>query len=140
MIIISCDHAGFELKNAVCNYLKKNNAEYVDVGPTLYEKSDSYVDYAKKACKNFTDGDKMILCCGSGVGVSIVANRHKGIRAVLGYSNDIVEKAVQHNNANCLCMGQNFTTRRKAINMVKTFLNSKFEGGRHIKRVEDIDK
>lgn len=139
MIILSSDHAGFELKNYLVNYLKTNNIDFVDVGPTAYEKTDSYVDYTKKACKTFTENDKIILCCGSGVGVSIVANRHKGVRAVLGYSKEIVEKAVQHNNANCLCMGQNFIGKRKAVNLLKTFLNAKFEGGRHLKRVQSID-
>lgn len=140
MIILSSDHAGYELKNHIANYLTKNHIDFIDVGPQEYEKADSYVDYAKKACENFKEDNKIVLCCGSGVGVSIVANRHKGIRAVLGYSNEIVEKSVNHNNANCLCLGQNFMSKRKAISLLKTFLNAKFEGGRHTKRVEDIDK
>ena len=141
MLLIASDHAGFELKTNIVKFLTKNNIEFQDLGPTIYENSDSYVDYAKKVCNAFNgNNDKIILVCGSGVGMSIVANRHKGIRAVLGYSNEIVEKSVNHNNANCLCLGQNFTTTRQACSMVKTFLNAKFEGGRHIKRVEDIDK
>ena len=139
MLILASDHAGFNLKNKLSLWLQKNNIEFVDVGPTSYEKLDSYVEYAKSAVNKFKEGDKLCLICGSGVGVSIVANRHKGIRAVLGYSPEIVEKAVNHNNANCLCMGQNFTTLNKAKKMLKTFLNSKFEGGRHEQRVCAID-
>ena len=71
--------------------------------------------------------------------MSIVANRHKNIRAVLAYSNDIVQKAVEHNNANCICLGQNFVTKRKAINYIKIFLETNFAGGRHKQRINDID-
>lgn len=140
MVLIASDHAGFELKTQIIKYLEKNYINFKDLGPNNYEKSDSYVDYAKKACNLFSSDDKIILVCGSGVGMSIVANRYKGIRAVLGYSTKIVEKSVQHNNSNCLCLGQNFTTKHKAIKMIKVFLNTKFEGGRHSQRVENIDK
>lgn len=139
MIIIASDHAGFELKNYIANYLQKLDVQFVDVGPKNYEKLDSYVEYAKKACTQFSENDKIILICGSGVGMSIVANRHKNIRAVLGYSTQIVEKSVQHNNANCLCLGQNFVSKLKARKMVKVFLTTNFEGGRHKERVESID-
>lgn len=139
MLLISCDHAGFSLTSKIVKYLDKKGIEYTYYGPKEYVKQDSYVENACNATKNFKDGDKLLLVCGSGVGMSMVANKHKNIRAVLGYSPKIVEKAVQHNNANCLCLGQNFTTYFKSIRMINAFLNSKFEGGRHCKRVEELN-
>lgn len=140
MFIISCDHNGVNLKNEICKWLKNSNIEFIDVGPKNFDKTDSYVVYAKKAVENFKDTDKICIICGTGVGVSIVANRHKGVRAVLGYDSRIVKKSVEHNNANCICLGANYISKRKAIKLLKVFLNAKFEGGRHISRIEDIDK
>lgn len=145
MIILSSDHAGFVLKNRIKNWLIKEKKQVIDVGPTEYVKVDNYVVYAKSAVQKFYElndfeNNKIIIICGSGVGVSIVANRHKGVRAVLGYNAKIVKKAVEHNNVNCLCMGQNYVSFGKAKKMVNSLLNSSFLGDYHAERVRDIDK
>ena len=140
MLILASDHAGIELKNHIKDWCVKNNIEHKDIGPNEYDRLDSYVDYAKKAVKEYKDGDSICLCCGSGVGMSIVANRNKSIRAVLAYSSKIVQKAVEHNNANCICLGQNFISQRKAVKYIKLFLNTNFAGGRHEERIKNIDE
>lgn len=139
MLLISCDHAGFSLTGKIVKYLDKKSIKYVYYGPKEYEKTDSYVENACNATKNFKDGDKLLLICGSGVGMSMVANKHKNIRAVLGYNTQIVKKAVQHNNANCLCLGQNFISYSKSIKMLNAFLLASFEGGRHQDRVDAMN-
>lgn len=142
MIYIACDHAGFNLKQKLVTWFDKSNIKFVDFGATTFNAQDSYVDYAKNAieqfnCKKNTE-DKLILICGSGVGMSIVANRNNGIRAVLAYNNKQVYQARQHNNCNCLCIGARNTCLYNAKKMIKTFLSTEFLGGKYQQRIDSI--
>ena len=138
-IVIGSDHAGFRLKEIVKNFLKTRNIEVEDFG-TYTEESVDYPDYAFKvgeavARKDFDFG---ILICGSGIGMSIAANKVKGVRAAL--CNDLYTANVsrEHNNANILCMGGRVIGEEVAKEIVSVWLNAKFEGGRHERRVNKI--
>ncbi len=138
-IAIGSDHAGFRLKEIVKNFLKTRNIEVEDFG-TYTEESVDYPDYAFKvgeavARKDFDFG---ILICGSGIGMSIAANKVKGVRAAL--CNDLYTAHVsrEHNNANILCMGGRVIGEEVAKEIVSVWLNAKFEGGRHERRVNKI--
>lgn len=142
-IAIGSDHAGFELKE---NLKKLLSCEYdvLDVGTSSTESVD-YPDFAKKVCELMIEKkvDLGILICGTGIGMSITANKFKGIYAALCYDTNTASLARRHNNANVLCLGGRTTMLNDAIEIVKTFLNSEFEGERHnrryikIKEIED---
>lgn len=138
MIILACDHAGFELKEYLKEYFNKHNIEFFDAGALTYEPNDEYPIIAKNAVKHVlkSETNRGIFICGSGVGVSMVANRHKGIRCVLAYSSQIAEMSRKHNNANVLALGGRYITKQMALKIVKTFLSTEFEGGRHTRRLE----
>ena len=139
MLAIGCDHGGFELKNAVTEYLEKNNIEYVDMG--CYDKNSvDYPDIAQAVCKKITDGECElgILICGTGIGISISANKIDGIRAALCHSEYDAKMTRAHNDANVLCMGGRTTGVEIALAITESFLKGKFEGGRHARRVEKI--
>lgn len=142
MIYLACDHAGYSLKNKLAKWLEKIDFKFVDCGATVFDQQDSYVDYAKQATSKFAQlaqkQDKLILICGSGVGMSIVANRNTNIRAVLALSAKQVFQARQHNDANCLCIGARNTNFFKAKQMIKTLVSTEFAGGKHLKRIESI--
>ena len=139
MIAIGSDHGGFELKCAVIEYLNKKNIEFSDVG-CFDKNSVDYPDIAEAVCKKINSGECEfgILICGTGIGISIAANKIKGIRAALCHSEYDAKMTRAHNNANVLCMGGRTTGVEIALAMVENFLNSKFEGGRHEKRVQKI--
>ncbi|HOU47088.1 MAG TPA: ribose 5-phosphate isomerase B [Chitinophagales bacterium] len=138
-IVIGSDHAGFEYKEAIKNYLEKNNIHIVDVG-TYSTDSCDYPDYAHAAANEIETGNATfgILICGSANGVAITANKHQKIRAALCWQNEIASLARQHNDANVISIPARFVTIDEAIEMVHTFLTTDFEGGRHQKRVEKI--
>ena len=138
MIILACDHGGYELKEYLKQYFNKHNIEYFDSGALTYEPNDAYPTIAKSAVKHVlkNPNNKGIFICGSGVGISMVANRHKGVRCVLAYTPQIAEMARKHNNANVLALGGRYISKQMALKMVKIFLSTEFEGGRHIKRLE----
>lgn len=138
-IVIGSDHAGFEYKEAIKNYLEKNNIHIVDVG-TYSTDSCDYPDYAHAAANEIETGNAAfgILICGSANGVAITANKHQKIRAALCWQNEIASLARQHNDANVICIPARFVTIDEAVEMVHTFLTTDFEGGRHQKRVEKI--
>ena len=138
-IAIGSDHRGFRYKTELIKYLSKNHS-IKDFG-TFSEESCDYPDYAHKvatavASKKFKRG---ILICGSGNGICIAANKVKGIRAAIGYSEKSAEFSVRHNNADIICFSEDFplATVKKAV---KKFLAAKFEGGRHLKRIQKIKK
>ena len=138
-IAMAADHGGFELKNAVTEYLEKNNIEYVDMG--CYDKNSvDYPDIAQAVCKKITDGECElgILICGTGIGISISANKIDGIRAALCHSEYDAKMTRAHNDANVLCMGGRTTGVEIALAITESFLKGKFEGGRHARRVEKI--
>ena len=138
MIILACDHGGYELKEYLKHYFTKRKIDFFDAGALTYEPNDEYPIIAKIAVKHVLkdENNRGIFICGSGVGISMVANRHKGIRCVLAYSTQIAEMSRKHNNANVLALGGRYISKQLALKMVKTFLSTEFEGGRHTKRLE----
>lgn len=139
MIAIGSDHGGYELKLAVMDFLKSENVEFVDMG--CYNKNSvDYPDIAKVTCQKVVDGEceQAILICGTGIGISIAANKIDGIRAALCHSEYDAKMTRAHNNSNVLCMGGRTTGPEIAFAMVKNFIEGKFEGGRHEGRVEKI--
>lgn len=137
MIILSCDHAGFDCMQKIMQYFSKNNIEYKYMGPTEFNKEDDYPDFIIPASKEvLLDKDNIgIFLCGSGIGANMVANRFKGIRAVR--ATDTVEAflARKDEDANVLTIGARLTSYRNAIKIIKMFLTSEFEGGRHERRI-----
>ncbi len=138
-IAIASDHGGFELKQA----LKKHyaNLNLLDLGTDSTDSVD-YPDYAKKMAHEILSGraDLGILICGTGIGISIAANRYKGIRAALLYSEDAAKLAKAHNNANILVFGGRTMAVDDVIKRVDTFLQTAYEGGRHQRRLEKLDE
>ncbi len=139
MIALGCDHGGINLKKAVIDYLDKNNIEYVDYG-CYSEDSVDYPIYAYKVATAVAKGEfeKGILCCGTGIGISIAANKVKGIRAAVVSNEFGAEMTRRHNNANILCMGGRVTTEADAVKFADIFLNTPFSSDeeRHTRRVQ----
>ena len=140
-IALGSDHGGYNLKNEIISYLKENGYETKDFGTYSTESCD-YPDYALKvaeavANKEFEFG---ILVCGTGIGISISANKVPGIRAALCSDTFSAHATREHNNANILALGERVVGPSLAIDIVKTFLNSKFEGDRHQRRIDKISK
>lgn len=138
MIILACDHGGFELKEYLKQYFSKHNIDFIDKGALEYNKNDDYPDIIKPAVKEVlkNSSNTGIFICGSGVGVSMVANRYKGIRCILAHNTQIVELARKHNNANVLALGGKYTSKQMALKIIKTFLETRFEKGRHLRRID----
>ena len=138
-ICISSDHAGFEVKELIKELLIKSKISIIDLGP-LSNKSVDYPDYAKKVSNRVSKkkSDIGILVCGSGTGMAISANKMKGIRAAVGYNVKSTQLSRQHNNANILCLGARLTKRKAIKKIVSVFLSTKFEGGRHKRRIKKI--
>ncbi len=137
---IACDHAAFNEKSLIIKYLEQNEHEVLDYGCDSNSSVD-YPDYAHKLSRQVinNEADYGILICGSGVGISIAANRHNGIRAALCTSNFHAEMSRKHNDANVIAFGARATDIKSMYRMIDIFLNTKFEGGRHQKRLEKID-
>ena len=138
-ICISSDHAGYEIKEFIKETLIKSKISITDLGPFV-KKSVDYPDYAKKVSQRVfkKKSDIGILVCGSGTGMAISANKTKGIRAAVGYNIKSTQLSRQHNNANILCLGSRLTKKKDIKKIVLMFLKTKFEGGRHKKRVKKI--
>ncbi len=144
-IIIGCDHAGFSLKNSVIEHIKGRGFEYIDVG-TYSADSCHYPVYAHKVCEKILsgEGDVGILVCGTGVGMSIAANKHDGIRAACCSDTFSARLTREHNDANVLCFGERVIGRGLAIELVDAFLDAEYvNSGNHVTRVKmlsDIEK
>ena len=138
-IYISSDHAGFKLKESIKTYLSKKKLSFLDLGPYNVDKVD-YPDYAHKLAKKVKKNKKYIgiLICGSGTGMNIAANKHKNIRAAQCFNLKSTKLSRLHNDANIITLGSRLLTKKKALNFVDVFLNTKFEGGRHSKRLRKI--
>ena len=138
-ICISSDHAGFEIKEFIKELLIKSKISTIDLGP-LSNKSVDYPDYAKKVSNRVSKkkSDVGILVCGSGTGMAISANKTKGIRAAVGYNIKSTQLSRQHNNANILCLGARLIKKKEIKRIVTIFLKTKFEGGRHKRRIKKI--
>ena len=138
-IAIASDHAGFALKATVIDHLTQAGHQLLDLGPEEKESVD-YPDYAEKVGHSVATDvvDLGILICGSGIGMSIAANKVAGVRAALCGNAYLSEMARAHNNANVLCLGERVTGVSLALSIVDAFVSTKFEGGRHSRRVEKI--
>ncbi len=138
-IFISSDHAGFNLKEIIKKFLLKKKLKFYDLGPYNNNKVD-YPDFAHKVAKKvkIKRNHVGILVCGSGMGMNIAANRHKNIRAAQCFNLKSAKLARLHNDANIITLGSRLLTKKNALNCVGIFLNTKFEGGRHRKRLKKI--
>ncbi len=138
-IIISSDHAGYNLKEQIIKKFKKKYV-FQDLGTNNSKTSVNYPDYAHRLCKKVANNSQNIgiLVCGSGMGMSMAANRHKKIRAAVCYSVKNTKLSRLHNNANIITLGARLTKKNTAFKCIEAFINTKFEGGRHKKRVRKI--
>lgn len=140
-ISLASDHAGYKYKEKIKEYLIEKGYNIIDRGTDSRESVD-YPDYVRPAALDVAENrsDRAIGVCGSGVGVSIVANKVKGIRAALVFNEEMARLSVEHNNANFLALGQNFIAEENLFTIIDTWLSSRFEGGRHLRRVEKIEQ
>ena len=138
-ICISSDHAGFKIKEFIKEIIVNSKISIIDLGP-FTDKSVDYPDFAKKVSRRVLakKSDVGILVCGSGTGMAISANKMRGIRAAVGYNLKSTQLSRQHNNANILCIGSRLTKKKVIKSVVIMFLKTKFEGGRHQRRVRKI--
>lgn len=138
-IAIAADHGGFELKDSMVEYIKSLGNEVMDLGTNSADSVD-YPDYAKKVCEEIQQGnsDLGILICGTGIGMSLAANKFEGIRAACVSDVYSAKMSRNHNNANVLCIGARVIGDEVAKLIIKTFLENEFEAGRHQRRVDKI--
>lgn len=139
-IVIGSDHAGFDLKQQLMTYMESIGAEVIDKGCYSAERAD-YSDYGHLVANSVLNKEAAfgILLCGSGNGISMTANKHKGIRAALCWNTEIAVLARQHNDANILVMPARFIEFKEACKCIDIFMSEKFEGGRHQVRIDKID-
>ena len=138
-IFISSDHAGYNLKEEIKNHLKGKKLNFEDLGPKNDDRVD-YPDYAHKVAKKVKISKKNIgiLVCGSGTGMNIVANKHKNVRAAQCFNLKSTKLSRLHNDANIITLGSRLITKKNALKFISVFLNTKFDGGRHLKRIKKI--
>ncbi|MCL2690325.1 MAG: ribose 5-phosphate isomerase B [Chitinispirillia bacterium] len=140
-ICVAGDHAGFELKGIITEYLKEKGYEVCDCGALEYDKEDDYPVFATKMAKSIAGGEcpKGVLFCGTGVGASIAANRIKGVRAALCFTPEMGTLSRAHNDSNILVLGSRTTTAETSKAILDAWLAGPFEGGRHERRVKMLD-
>ena len=138
-VSLASDHAGFNLKERVKKFLIKKKINVIDLGPKSKNSVD-YPDYAKKVARNVMSKKSNIgiLVCGSGTGMAMSANKFKKIRAAVCYNKASTRLSRQHNNANIMALGARLTKKSEVKNLVNIFLSTKFEGGRHLRRVKKV--
>ena len=138
-IFLSSDHAGYKLKEFIKVHLDKKKINYTDLGPFNGDRVD-YPDYAHKVAKKvkINNNHTGILVCGSGMGMNIAANRHKNVRAAQCFNLKSTKLSRLHNDANIITLGSRLLKKNNALSFINLFLNTKFEGGRHLKRVKKI--
>lgn len=139
MILLGADHGGVGLKDAIKSHLEQNGIACKDFG-TFDTESIDYAPIAAKVAHGVANGEGEcgILCCGTGIGMSMAANKVKGVRAAVCSDPYSVEMTRRHNNANVLCMGGRVIDKQKAVELAKIFLSTEFEGGRHQRRIDEI--
>ena len=139
MIAIGCDHGGLDIKNAIIKYFEENGVEYINFGTNTPDSVD-YPEYAYKVAKAVSTGEceKGIICCGTGIGVAIVANKVKGIRAATVTNEFCAEMTRRHNDSNIVTMGGRVIDEATAVRLADIFINTPFDGDRHTKRVDMI--
>lgn len=141
MIYLGADHRGFKLKEEIKRYLKTLSFAYQDFGNKIIDPNDDYPDFAKKVAEKVSQNSKErgILFCGSGVGMAIVANKFKNVRAVLGFNEKVAQMSREHNDSNVLSLPTDFLSLKETKKIVKTWLKTKFsQDGRHKKRLRKI--
>ena len=140
-IYVGADHAGFELKQQLVAELDRLGYEPVDVGPKTMDPTDDYPDYGKPVAEAISNGTvrRGVLTCGTGLGMSYVANRYPRVRAAMVWSPEIAELSRKHNDANILVLPSRFMSEAEATETLHRFLDTPFEGGRHERRVEKIE-
>ena len=138
-IFISSDHAGFKLKETIKDYLRNKKIKFEDLGP-IDDSSVDYPDYAHKVARKVKSrkSNVGILVCGSGTGMNIAANKHKNIRAAQCFNLKSTKLSRLHNDANIITLGSRLITKKNALKFVSVFLDTKFDGGRHLKRIKKI--
>ena len=138
-IFISSDHAGFKLKETIKSYLINKKRDFEDLGPYNSSRVD-YPDFAHKVARKVRNNKNNIgiLVCGSGMGMNIAANRHKNIRAAQCFNLKSTKLSRLHNDANIITLGSRLLTKKTALSCINVFLNTKFEGGRHSRRIKKI--
>ena len=138
-IFISSDHAGYKLKEEIKKYLKRKKLYFEDMGPNTNQKVD-YPDYAHKVARKVkrNKSNVGILVCGSGTGMNIAANKHKNVRAAQCFNLKSTKLSRLHNDANIITLGSRLISKKNALKFISVFLNTKFDGGRHLKRVKKI--
>ena len=136
-VILASDHAGYKLKEVIKNFLIKKKKKVLDLG-THDNKSVDYPDFAHRLSNKIKKNHFGVLVCGSGIGMDITANRHRNVRAALCYNLKSAKLSRQHNNANVIAIGAKFTKKKIALKCVNTFLNTNFQGGRHLRRIKKI--
>ena len=141
IISLSADHAGFKYKELIKKYLVEKGIEVIDRG-TFSEDSVDYPDFVQKSAADVIDGSANygIGVCASGIGVSIAANKVKGIRAALVLNEEMASLSKKHNNANFLALSEKFIDKDNLFNIVDTWLNTEFEGGRHQRRIDKLEQ
>lgn len=141
MIIVGCDHGGYKLKQEIKRYLEEKEITYKDLG-CMSEESVDYPNIAKEVAKEVQKqkDNKGILICRSGIGMSIVANKFKGIRCTPCYTEEMAKFAKLHNNSNILALGADNTSVNDAICILRMWLATEFEGGRHLERIKIIEE
>ena len=139
---VGADHAGFDLKQKLVAELEKLGYEAIDVGPKQLDPSDDYPDYAKPVAEAVSTGKAPlgVLTCGTGLGMAYAANRYPHVRAAVAWSPEIAELAKSHNDANILVLPSRFVSEQEGLEILHKWLDTKFEGGRHQRRVEKIEK
>lgn len=141
MIAVGCDHAGYELKNELIRHLKDRGFEVADLG-TYSTDSCDYPDYAKKVCEEVVSGraEKGLLVCGTGIGMSMAANKVRGIRAAVLTDEFSAQATREHNDANVLCLGARVLDTERAVKLLDIFLDTPFsEGANHIRRISKLE-
>ena len=141
MIAVGCDHAGYELKNELIRHLKERGFEVADLG-TYSTDSCDYPDYAKKVCEEVVSGraEKGLLVCGTGIGMSMAANKVRGIRAAVLTDEFSAQATREHNDANVLCLGARVLDTERAVKLLDIFLDTPFsEGANHIRRISKLE-
>lgn len=139
-IAMACDHGGLELKENIKTYLEEQGIEVLDLGTNTTESVD-YPEYGKACAEAVVSGeaDRGIVCCGTGIGISIAANKVKGVRCALCTDVHMAEMTRKHNDANILAMGGRITDLDTAKNITQTWLDTEFEGGRHQRRIDMLN-
>jgi len=140
-ILIASDHAGFDLKKRLEAWLRKEGYEVSDLGTDSAQSTD-YADYAHPLAQRVSDGEAQrgVLLCGTGLGMSYAANRHANVRAAVAWNEEIAKLAREHNDANVLVLPARFLSDEQGVSILKTWLDTPFEGGRHARRVEKIER